>query len=65
MYAITDKLRPHVDAIKKSASLGNEKAQAIINLYTLHCACPSDPGAPALCEVAFNDWMRAKINTPT
>ena len=55
---LADKLKPHVDAIKASAKSGNPRAQEIIQLYRMHCDCPSDPGAPALCEAAFEGWLK-------
>lgn len=55
---LTEKLRPHVQDIKDAAEKGDSTAQRIINLYRLHQDCPSDPGAPALCEQVFDDWMK-------
>jgi hypothetical protein len=59
MNRLTEKLRPHVLQILADAERGNRKAQQIIDLHRMHCACPGDPGAPALCEAAFDDWRRA------
>ncbi len=56
--SLADTLRPHVQAIQSAAKNGDMKAQQIINLYGMHCRCPSDPGAPALCQAAFDDWMK-------
>lgn len=56
---LADKLRPHVKDIKQAALAGDGAAQNIITLYQMHVACPADPGAPALCEAAFDEWMRA------
>ena len=58
--SLADKLRPHVPEIQSQARGGNEKAARIIDLYQMHVACPSDPGAPALCEAAFDEWMKSK-----
>lgn len=55
---LADKLRPHVPAIELAASHGDAGAREIITLYQMHCACPSDPGAPALCEAAFDNWIK-------
>lgn len=57
---LADKLRPHVAAIQMAASGGDAKAQQIVSLYKMHCACPNDPGAPALCEATFDDWMKER-----
>lgn len=60
MSELADKLRSHVADIEADAASGSKKAQAIINLYQLHVACPSDPGAPALCSAAFDEWRKSK-----
>lgn len=57
---LADKLRPHVEDIKKASAEGDEKATEIITLYQMHVACPQDPGAPALCEATFNDWLKKR-----
>lgn len=57
---LADKLRPYVPAIVDDAQNGNTNAQQIIALYRMHCDCPSDPGAPALCEAFFEDWKKGK-----
>lgn len=49
-------LKPFVQDIKDSAACGNPHAKQIINLYELHRACPSDPGAIGLCHAAFELW---------
>lgn len=54
---LTEKVRPHVEALKLSAAAGNKKARQVIYLYHMHVACPSDPGAPALCSAALDDWL--------
>ncbi len=56
---LADKLKPYVPAIIDAADSGNAGARQIIQLYRLHCACPSDPGAPALCEAALDDWIKS------
>ena len=56
---LADKLKPHVPAIQRDAANGNARAMEIINLYKMHCACPADPGAPALCEAAFDEWRKS------
>jgi hypothetical protein len=40
---------------RKRPEDGDRKAQQVIDLYPMHCSCPNDPGAPALCETAFED----------
>lgn len=57
---LADKIRDYVPSIQKDAANGCESARQIINLYKMHCACPGDPAAPALCEAAFNEWKLAK-----
>lgn len=54
--SLADDLRPYVPAIKSAAERGDQGAAQIIKLYYMHCACPTDPGAPALCKAAFDDW---------
>lgn len=56
---LAEKLKPYVSQIIASAAKGNGKAQMVISLYNMHRACPSDPGAPALCEMMFRDWLNA------
>jgi hypothetical protein len=56
MNELTELLRPHVAEIQSAAKNGDMKAQQIINLYKLYQTCPQDPGAPALCRAAFDDW---------
>lgn len=60
MITLADKLRPYVEQIKADASAGNVKAKQVIDLYQMHASCPSDPGAPALCEAVFEDWKAKK-----
>lgn len=60
MNPLTEKLRPHVRAIQDAAIAGDAKAKQVIDLYMLHVAQPSDPGAPALCHAAFDDWQRSR-----
>ena len=55
---LTEKLRSYVEEIKFEAKLGNIKAQQIIKLYRMHCDCPNDQGAFALCEATFDDWIK-------
>lgn len=57
---LTELLRPHVGALKAAADGGDGLARNVITLYEMHRACPSDPGAPALCEATFSDWLRAR-----
>lgn len=61
---LADKLRPYVAALELSSADGDAKANSVISLYQMHVACPSDPGAPALCEAAFNEWIASKGITP-
>lgn len=60
MNPLTEKLRPHVARIVTAASDGDEKAQQVINLYQMHVRSPQDPGARALCEATFDDWVAAQ-----
>lgn len=55
---LTEKLKPHVMAITTAANGGDKGALRIISLYEMHRACPSDPGARALCDAAADDWLR-------
>lgn len=57
---LADKLRPHVRDIAKAADSGDKRALQIIQLYRMHQSCPNDPGAPALCEATFDDWMKER-----
>jgi hypothetical protein len=57
---LADKLRPHVAAIEAASAAGDGMARNIISLYRMHMTCPGDPGAPALCEATFNDWMKER-----
>lgn len=59
-HPLTEKLRPHVADLQNAAAAGDAGAQRVINLYRLFVACPADPGAPALCETVFDDWMAAR-----
>lgn len=61
---ITSRLRPYVSDIIASANGGNATAAQIISLHKMHVACPQDPGAPALCEAAFDDWLRNRKTNP-
>lgn len=58
MTTLADKIRPFVNAISQSATAGDGNAKQVIALYKMHCSCPSDPGAPALCEAFFEDWKK-------
>lgn len=55
---LNDQIAPHAEAIKRDATAGNTAAKNIIALHRMWVACPSDPGAPALCEAAFKDWLK-------
>lgn len=61
---ITSRLKPHVADIVADAAGDDERlsrmAQQIISLHRMHVSCPRDPGAPALCEAAFNEWVAAR-----
>lgn len=57
---LADDLRPHVAEIVDAAASGNALAQSIIDTYRMHCASPGDPGAPALCQAYFTEWLKAK-----
>jgi hypothetical protein len=57
---LADNIRPYVSEIVKEAADGKHDAREIIQLYQLHVACPQDPGAPALCEAAFNQWLEKR-----
>jgi hypothetical protein len=56
---LTELLRGHRMALIKAATNGDIAAKEIIALYQMHVACLSDPGAPALCEATFKDWLRS------
>jgi hypothetical protein len=56
---LTELLRGHRMALIKAASNGDMGAVQVIKLYQMHVDCPSDPGAPALCEATFKDWLRS------
>jgi len=60
MATLAERLKPFVPEIQNSAAVGDTLAQQIINLYQMFCACPSDPGAPALCEATFEDWLKTR-----
>ena len=57
---LTEKLRPWVERLLEAAGNGDAGATQVIELYRLYCDCPTDPGAPALCNAAFDDWLRAR-----
>lgn len=52
-------LKPHVSALEADASSGDQKAQAVIQLYDMVRSCPEDPAARAFCEVIFKEWQDA------
>jgi len=54
--SLADKLRLYVDELRADAKRGDQVAERVVTLYRMHCSCPSDPGAPALCEAAFDEW---------
>jgi hypothetical protein len=60
MDDLASTLRPFVDQIKAAAAKGDRQATQIINLYQMHVRCPGDPGAPALCRAAFDEWNKRK-----
>lgn len=57
---LADKIRPYVEDIKKDAADGDQLATEIIHLYQMHVRCPQDPGAHALCEATFDDWLKKR-----
>lgn len=57
MNSLNDLLRPHVGKIMADAANGNETAKNIIALHRMYVTCSSDPGAPALCRAAFDEWL--------
>ena len=57
---LADKLRPYVDDIIADAEDGDKCAVQIIQLYRMHYVSPNDPGAPALCEAFFADWLKER-----
>lgn len=61
---LTELLRPHVAALKIAASNNDVLAKNVITLYQMYIDCQRDPGAPALCRAAFDQWIveRAAIN---
>lgn len=58
--ALTERLRPHVATLTAEAMLGDQQAQQVIDLYQLHVAAPQDPGAPALCHAAMDEWLKRR-----
>lgn len=60
MGELADRLRPHVPEIQSAAEQGDRGAQQIISLYEMHRRCPSDPGAPALCAAALDNWLSSR-----
>lgn len=58
--ALADKIKPYRDELISAHNAGDESATQVIKLYQMHCASPSDPGAPALCEAAFDEWLEAR-----
>jgi hypothetical protein len=58
MSELTDRLRPFVDAIERSAAHGNKKALTVIQLYQMHSRRPDDQCAIGLCSAAFDDWRK-------
>lgn len=57
---LASRLKPHVATIEAAAAAGDQGAKQIIDLYQMHVRLPSDPGAPALCAAAFDDWLRKR-----
>lgn len=57
---LSARLRPYAEQLKAASAAGDKAAQQVITLYRMHCDCPNDPGAYALCDVAMDDWL-AKI----
>jgi hypothetical protein len=60
---LTEMLQPYVQRLQQGAAAGDKNAASVIDLYKLHCSCPSDPCAPALCEAAFTEWKRGQEET--
>jgi hypothetical protein len=60
---LTERLRPHVEALKADDAAGCAKARAVISLHRMWVSCPSDHAAPALCEAAFEDWLKTQRAT--
>lgn len=62
MRDITEELRPYVARIQRDCQSGSGERQkhaaAIINLHTMHCRAPQDPGAYGLCCAAFDEWLK-------
>jgi hypothetical protein len=63
--SLIEKLRPHVKAIEAARAAGDRNALQIIVLYEMHRICPTDPGASALCEATFDDWMCSRASQST
>lgn len=57
---LTERLRPYVDELNAARDAGDQMAISVVSLYHLYVACPRDLGAPALCEAAFNDWLKRR-----
>lgn len=54
---LTEKIKPHAVNIAKQANGGNSKAEAVISLHQMLVA-KAEPCALALCEAAFEDWLK-------
>lgn len=57
---LTEKLKPHVDALQAAALEGDEGAQRVIALFQRHVKHPSDPDAFGQCDAAANAWLEAR-----
>ena len=54
---LTEKLRPHVEALQRAAAAGDALAQHVISFFDLHVREPRDPAAPGLCGAAMDEWL--------
>lgn len=53
-------LEEHGLEIGQAATAGDTAAQRIIDMYRLHYAQPSDPGAKGLLDVAVSEYQQSR-----
>ncbi|WP_276122679.1 hypothetical protein [Pararhizobium qamdonense] len=60
MSALNAKIKPYVDELDEAVEAGDATAIRIRKLYIAHVADPSDLEAPALCDAALDEWLKAR-----
>lgn len=60
MSNLTERIKPFVPDIIASAEAGCRLAKSVITFHRMWVSCPSDHAAPALCESAFDEWLKTK-----